>query len=215
MSPYAAVGDSVQRRGSTRWYDGGVKRRLLSVATVVLLVCLLGAGAAWTTSYYGRGYLPSPPTNGGWRVRSAAGQLEVYRYQPPVAGLIAQPGIPFATTPAPSTGVLVETPHLRGMVQSGRGSSWTATMTTRYEFVGVRYLLLCFVLGITTAVVGGARFVMRRREPRVGICPTCGYDLRASPDRCPECGAAVVTRTKGNGSARIRTENQGIMSPLL
>jgi hypothetical protein len=43
--------------------------------------------------------------------------------------------------------------------------------------------------GLLVSALWCARQCVHRTRKHIGHCPTCGYDLRATPDRCPECGA--------------------------
>jgi hypothetical protein len=58
---------------------------------------------------------------------------------------------------------------------------------TEIRLVSLPHWFLALLFAILPAVHLRAAIRSRRRH-RAGHCPTCGYDLRATPERCPECG---------------------------
>jgi hypothetical protein len=68
-----------------------------------------------------------------------------------------------------------------------------------FTVVGVPFYFVFWTAALLPAV-RVRRALGRRRRRRLGLCPACGYDCRATPERCPECGrvhiAAATPATK-------------------
>jgi hypothetical protein len=75
----------------------------------------------------------------------------------------------------------------RGFGLGGDRKIFGPSSTTEWRYAWVP----CWFVLLLTAVLPAVRLLRhwRNRQFGPGLCPTCGYDLRASPDRCPECGS--------------------------
>jgi hypothetical protein len=134
------------------------------------------------------------PTDGRYRIEY--GLTEVGRFPRELA---ARPKRVWLTQPDQT---YVRGGRFFGLEWGERVTSWRALYPSSSYRAHDRLL---FVPTAWPWVVGGLALVSwvtayrllehpRRHRP-TGHCPTCGYDCRATPDRCPECGTVIVDAT--------------------
>jgi hypothetical protein len=98
----------------------------------------------------------------------------------------------FVSTPPPkSYRFMPNSPALLGFQRARRSGLYKNTMFWS-SWLAIPYWFPLVIL----AVVPVYRFWRRGVHARLiarGLCPHCGYDMRAMPTRCPECGSMSDT----------------------
>ena len=65
------------------------------------------------------------------------------------------------------------------------------TQSRRWQLRLPYWAIVPLTAAVPVLYVRRLRWLRRAYRARQGLCPGCGYDLRASTGRCPECGEAI------------------------
>lgn len=197
----------------------GVKRLarwIVNGATVLLALLCMAAAGMWVRSYrvidivqYSSAQrLDACPWNLIFQSQEGRLSLRLFRQYEPAMFVhdreVRRMSIPASAMrdSAPSMGA--EFPWLEhhsqlqtrdgdkeAVLKNGTLSSSIYLPAARIEFWRVWYGVAVFVFALLP-VVRISRYWIRRGRMKPGCCAVCGYDLRASTARCPECGTERV-----------------------
>ncbi len=164
-------------------------RRLLNLLTALSLLLCVAVGVLWVRSYWVFDQVLQASGRHYRNVTSLRGRVSVQlvRVSQPVWYGVWHRGA------KPAAGMR-EGPLVWQFAGFGKGHG-------KMMMVGVTgtegiYVFPYWALLVTFAAPGVLRWIAARRRRRLRererLCPSCGYDLRATPDRCPECGYSPI-----------------------
>ena len=185
------------------------RRRLLDfLAILSLLLCLASVALLVRSRYWQSDHLffsrgvQGAPWVGMFGISSASGELALFIHHVPVVvsvPYVFTQGWNFLSRPShpmdrPSY-TLASLPRARSFSFLGFGYIDNVPPPASARIIHIPHWFAALVFAIFPAI--RLRSIRRtRRLKRVGLCERCGYDLRATPDRCPECGAVPAAEAK-------------------
>ena len=177
-----------------------VRGRLPNFLKLLSLALASAALIVGLCSYAGEATLLSESAGSRWSASLSRGQVLVVRATPASNAGSFRSGLRWSTGPAMNFEDAVSNDvygsdvgtHVRylGGVHFARAQFPNGGPVVNASYVIIRLWLLLVPAAVAWTPAAW-RAVRGRTRRRPGHCRACGYDLRATPDRCPECGTVA------------------------
>jgi hypothetical protein len=180
--------------GNSRVESPPVRRCLLNSLTAVSLLLCVAVCALWVRSYWAVDYLAYSRPDWAVFMEYGGGQFRFeYVRAARERDYVGYSGFVCRRVDR------ADGPLRQGMRMPGsqslfdRWGFWIVTGERWGDYHHAAFVPGWFLAGVALPLPAAGAIRRRRRLSRrgCGLCLLCGYDLRATPDRCPECGGAA------------------------